>query len=137
MLNPRDEKACLNIAKGMNKTESLSDAGFDSKWIATHTTRWLKRANIQARLTELQALVTTPAVASLQEKHEVLTKIIREQVKQPVTAKEQVMAIAESNRMTGDYAPEKHLVASKVIFEVVYRREDAIQEQRDEVPATE
>lgn len=32
-----------------------------------------------------------------------------------------ISAIAELNKMGGDYAPEKHVIAAKVIFEVAYR----------------
>lgn len=125
MLNPRQEKFVLEYIRTGNATQSAIAAGYSPKYASENCPKLLDNTNISQRLTELQSQITTTDIATLQEKHEVLTKIIREKVKQPVTAKEQILAIAESNRMTGDYAPEKHLVATKVIFEVVYRREDA------------
>ena len=121
-LNPRQERFCLEYIATGNATQSAITAGYSPKTANNNIDKLMVNNGISQRIAELQAqIITTPDTATLQEKHQVLTDIIREPIKRPVTAKEKVMAIAESNRMTGDYAPEKHAVAHKVIFEVVYK----------------
>jgi len=60
-------------------------------------------------------------IANASERKTILTEIAREKRIRPATPKETVLAIAELNKMEGDYAPEKHATLGNIIVEVVYR----------------
>ncbi len=52
-------------------------AGYNPKCAATHTTRWLKMANIQQRLDEFNKAAEDASVASVLERKQVLTEIVQ------------------------------------------------------------
>jgi len=100
-LSFRDERACLNIAKGMNQTDAMTEAGFDSKWIATHTSRWLKRANVAQYIAVLREKTTTSGILDITQRKEKLSQIASSGIKGEVSARDVISAISEHNRMDG------------------------------------
>ncbi|MCK5016446.1 MAG: terminase small subunit [Candidatus Peribacteraceae bacterium] len=79
---------------------------------AACATRLLKNANIQARLVELHQQVLDDSIATVQERKQILTKIVRQfafaQVQRNIIA-----ASDQINKMDGSYAPEKKELTGK------------------------
>ena len=80
------------------------------------------RPEVKARIRELQEASSQVAVATEVERRQLLTAIMRHQpMPEEINARDRIYAIAELNKMEGSYAPEKHVVAAKVVFEVVFQ----------------
>lgn len=61
------------------------------------------------------------AIADLNERREILSRIARTPLNpDKVYPQHIIAAIAEYNKLSGDYPAEKHQIAAKVIFEVEY-----------------
>lgn len=76
-LNQKQETFCLKYFKLGNATEAAILAGYNPKYAATHTTRWLKMANISERLAELNKAAKDETIAEVIERKRILTEIIR------------------------------------------------------------
>jgi hypothetical protein len=64
-----------------------------------------------------------------------LSSIANKDMKEPVTAKESILAIAELNKLDGSYAPDKHISGIKIVVEYRDKRgTDAIEQSSDEGP---
>jgi len=120
-MNQRQELFCQHIWTGKSATEAAILAGYSPKFAATHSTRWLKMASIQQRLVALQDAVTAGRKVTKETKLNKLEEIFAfKPLPESISARDRVLAIAEHNKMEGDYAPEKHAILGKVIFEVRY-----------------
>ena len=106
----------------MTATDAAIEAGYESKYAATHSTRWLKMANIQERLGELNKPVIARVQRTKDAKLQVLEKIYtHEPDPETITAQVVTKAISEHNKMEGDYAPEKHAVLGDIEITIVHR----------------
>jgi len=106
LLDIKDERACFNIVSGMNQTDAMIAAGYTSKWVSTHTTRWLNKANIRERINELRLPIENELIASRDEILEVKTEIMRNKEAKP---RDRLMAGDGIGDFQGYKAAEKHL----------------------------
>jgi len=131
MLTVKQERFITNYVATGNATQSAISAGYPPKSAHSIATENLLKPAIIARRTELEAQINSPLVADAEEIRQKLTEIVRDEYKAPITAMDKVRASAELSKLGGFYAPEKHLIAEKIIFEVVHidrKRIDAFQE---------
>ena len=81
MLTQKQENFTLNILKGMTQREAWIQAGYSSNYpladIDSNACRMEKTSKIQTRLAELRALAAKPTIATVQERQEILTGIVR------------------------------------------------------------
>ncbi len=103
-----------------NATQAAIQAGYSPKSADVIAAQNLGKASIIARRAELEAKTAPAFEMSIQERRARLSEIAKAEFREPVTAKESILAIAELNKIGGDYAPEKHAVLGKVIFEIVH-----------------
>ena len=128
-LTEKQEAFCVNYFVMRNGAQAARAAGYPAKTARTVASMYLTQPHIQERL-RLLGVAAMPggnaAVAEVKERLEVLTQIVRKNIGEPVTAGHVVGAIAEMNKMGGDYAPEKHAILGKILIEVVFedRRKD-------------
>lgn len=76
-LTQKQETFCLKYFELRNASEAARLAGYSQRWAATHTTRWLKMANIRQRLDELNQAAEDATIATVLERKQVLTEILR------------------------------------------------------------
>ena len=91
MLNPRQEKFCIEYAKSGNATKAYRSAGFQSKSqqaAQANSARLLADEKIQARLRELAEKTESESIASIEELQQGLTKIFRGQATTPLMTKD-------------------------------------------------
>lgn len=104
-LTPKQERFARNLFSGMSQREAWIQAGYSSKYapavIDVNACRLATR--IKLRLAELNAQVTSKLIANETERQEILSEIARKPNKEPVTAKERVLSIAELNKMDKVY----------------------------------
>ena len=112
----RKEKYCQLVAMGVDPVE----VGKELRLSHQLGYVWRRRLDIMQRIAEIKAQSADSAVMARVKRLERLSTIAEMEVKQPITAKEAVMAVAEINKMLGDYAPQKHQVAGEVVFRVIY-----------------
>ena len=132
-LTAKQEAFCVYYLSLKHGTNAAIKAGYSPHLITYHSNNLLENVSIKARLAELQAQVRETAGTAVMSKAEIearLSEIARNG--NPKQA-DPVMAIRELNKMEGHYAPEKHAVIGKVIFEVVHveKRKDYIEELSD------
>lgn len=120
-LNQRQERFCQNIFLGKTATDASILAGYSPSSAAVNTTKLLRNTNIVARIRELQEATTSDSVATVTKRKELLTEIADEKHEEPVKAGERIRAIAELNKMEGDYAPDKHVVLGDIEITIVHR----------------
>ena len=115
-MNPKQEKFCLEYAKGGNATQAYKIAyGVKNDSVAAASSaRLLRNANVQGKLKELTAEVKSEKIADVREVQEILTAIARRQVKEtflsngiefnrPVAVKEMLKAIELLAKIQGFY----------------------------------
>lgn len=85
-LSVKQEKFCLEYAKSGNARQAYLAAGYKCKDTTADANgcRLLKNAKVQNRLAELAGEAKNSAIADIQEMQEVITKIIRQQMKEEV-----------------------------------------------------
>ncbi len=76
-LTQKQETFTVEYFKTGDATKSAITAGYKPKFVATHTTRWLKMAKIQQRLQELRDKLADEAVMDQREILERNTEIAR------------------------------------------------------------
>lgn len=101
-VTPRARIALLNIAEGMNHTQSAIKAGYSKKGASALISRMLKNNNVQALLRLYRHQVTAGRVFTRQRKRERLYDIgmIGED-------NDALRAIDLDNKMMGHYEPEQ------------------------------
>ena len=123
-LTQKQEQFTLNLFKGMNQRESYIDAFNPTYAIPTidaNASILARHQKVLARLTELRQPAVDDSIATVEERKQRLTEITRFQpLPESINARDRVLAISELNKMEGSYAPVKHQVAKKVIFEVIH-----------------
>lgn len=91
MLNPRQEKFCIEYAKTGNATQAYQSAGFQSKSkesAQANSARLLADERIQARLRELAEKTESESIADVKELQAGLTKIFRGEMTTPLMTKD-------------------------------------------------
>lgn len=76
-LTQKQETFCLKYFELGNASKAALIAGYSPRYAATHTTRWLNMANIQERLRGLRQVAEDESVATVIERKQVLTEIVR------------------------------------------------------------
>jgi len=106
--NIRQELFCLAIFKGMTQKDAAIKAGYKKTWARSIASKLSTNPDITARILELGEEIKTDAIMEPKERRERLSQLAREEIKQPVTAREVVMAIGEHNKMDHIYTePDK------------------------------
>ena len=115
LLNIQWEKFCLSIFTGKSGQDAAIEAGYSVKAARQIASRLLTKANIVARLQELQAKAASAKIMDVVERKERLTEIARETVegKFGIIRQGNLQAIAELNKMEGEYAPQKAELTGK------------------------
>ena len=113
--NIRQELFCLAIFKGMTQTDAAIKAGYSKERARFTASRLATKGNITARILELGEEIKTDAIMEPKERRERLSQLAREEIKQPVTAKEVILSIAEHNKM--DHIYTEPVTVPKVIVQ--------------------
>ena len=121
MLNQRQERFCLEYVTSSNATEAAISAGYSPKTAQVIASQNLSKLMIRERIQELQLQATNDRIATVSQRKEILTGIAQDAHRQPITAQDKVRAIAELNKMEGDYAPEKHAVLGDIEITIVHK----------------
>ena len=105
-LTQKQEMFCLKYFELGNATEAAILAGYNPRYAATHTTRWLNMANIRARLQELNRSTEDASIATVTERKQRLTELAKEDNEGKFGFQRQpnISAIAELNKMEKVYA---------------------------------
>ena len=145
-MNTRQRQVVLNVYSGMNQTkayETVYGENSNSRFLASQL---LTSPNVKAYLDSLirRKEAITMAVSNENaidyaltkaEKRKALAEILREGkpttettynrkiegrpgLTATMTRRDIIEAIREDNKMEGHYAPSKHLIAQKVVFEI-------------------
>ena len=122
-MNQRQELFCINYVSGMTGTEAAIKAGYEPANAKVTASRMLTYANVTERI----ALLNAPAVVRVQSTKEAKLKVLEkiyshEPDSDTITGMVVTRAIAEHNKMAGDYAPEKHAVLGDI--EITIKHED-------------
>jgi len=131
--DPRRERFCQLIALGKRPAEVGRELDIPSGTVGT----WCATPQVKRRIKEIKAASARKTVMDRTRKLERLSEIAESGLKEPVTGREAVMAIAELNRMEGDYAPEKHWERREVIVRVVYEDEPKKLEEAQDIGVKE
>lgn len=101
--NQRHELFCLALIKGMSQTAAAIQAGYSPKTAAPMASRLLRYVKIVERRAELNGKTESGTTMSVKERKERLSELARGDIRQPLTAKEAIMSIAELSKLCGDY----------------------------------
>lgn len=109
--NPKHEAFAQALAKGASATDAYVQAGYkvNPKTAAEAGSRLSRNVKVEARVTELQTKAAEKAEWTVADRLAMLQQIaIRTVQTDPRVA---ISAIAETNKMQGDYAPAKNEVS--------------------------
>ena len=121
-LNQRQERFCQNIFLGKTATDASILAGYSPSSAAVNTTKLLKNTKIIERLAEMNTPVVSRIQSTKDKKLTTLEKIYsHEPLPDQITPRDRIKAIAEHNKMEGDYTPEKHAVLGDIEITIVHR----------------
>jgi len=113
-LTQKQETFAQNLFKGLTQREAWIQAGYSSKYapaiIDVHACQLAAQDKIKVRLTELNLKTEDVTVATVKERKEKLTQIMKGDKYNPI------QAIAELNKMGGDYAPDKHIIEGEILI---------------------
>lgn len=101
MLTPKQEKFCLEYAKCGNARQAYINAGYSHKKESTtdvNACRLLKNDKVKARLAELAEEVKNNSIADIKEMQEVLTRIIRQDLKEEVILIDPITGIVKDEK---------------------------------------
>lgn len=84
VLNHRQERFCIEYAKGATATDAIVLAGYSKRHAGTSAGKLLNNPKIQKRLAELVSEYKTARIADIQEMQEKLTAIIRQEAEEEV-----------------------------------------------------
>ena len=109
--NNRHELFVLALVKGMTQTQAAIEAGYSQHTADAQASRLLTKVVITERRAALQLLAQTDTVMTVIERKERLSELAKEANPGKFGYQRQpnIQAIAELNKMGGDYAPEKHI----------------------------
>ena len=114
MLTQKQENFTLNLFKGMSQREAYTVAGYSSKQSPDTLDRnacELAGSNkIVARLEELNSKTEDDSVATVIERKQRLTEVLRDKAENPMPA------IDLLNKMEGSYAPDKLDIRGEILI---------------------
>ena len=125
-LTAKQEAYAIYLFRGLEQAIAYEKAGYvvinsTSTSIREMACHLANTPEIQARLAELRGAVARKSRATVEERVERMTQILRHDVESPVSAGHVIAAAAEISKLLGSYPAEKRQVAHHVTFEVVYR----------------
>lgn len=88
-----------------------------------NASRLLSNAKVQAYLAELREAAVTPKIATVIERKERLSQFIREDLPGKYGGKSRgpaIASVAELNKMEGAYAPIRHQINQRIVFDIEY-----------------
>ncbi len=88
MLNPRQEKFCLEYAASGNAYRSAIAAGYSENYAKGNINKLLGNVRIKKRLQELKEKAESEKIADVKEMQETLTQIIRQSLTEEVVITE-------------------------------------------------
>ncbi len=127
MLTQKQETFTQNLFKGLSQREAYIQAGYSSGSSVTTIDRnaheLAKNSKIITRYDELNQPARNAAIATVEERQERLSVFVREDIngQHGVTRHSNIQAIAELNKMGGDYAPEKHRIELDLPVNIIYK----------------
>ena len=105
----------------MSSTESAIKAGYEPASAKVTASRMLRYDNIAERITLLNAPAVLRVQSTKEAKLQVLEDIYTHKPdSETITGMVVTRAIAEHNKMAGDYAPEKHAVLGNIEITIKY-----------------
>ena len=122
MLNQRQEDFCTYLVSGMTATDAAVRAGYSPKFARQKCPKLLQNNTIQERIAILRAPTEARIQSSKDAKLQVLEDIYTHKPEpETITGMVVTRAIAEHNKMAGDYAPEKHAVLGDIEITIVHK----------------
>ena len=105
--NSRHEKFAQNVFKGMSHKDAYIEAGFKPRAARANAARLMTYDDIQARIAELHKATASPVIMDVKRRKQRLTELAEENNEGKFGYQRQpnIQAIAEINKMEGDYAP--------------------------------
>ena len=107
--NNRHELFAQAIVRGMSQTAAAIQAGYKKSRARQTAHELVTKSDILDRILELAVKTETSTVMTVKERKERLSDIAKEDIQGQYEAKRHpnISAIAELNKMGGDYAPSK------------------------------
>ena len=127
-LSTKQEAFCVFYFISKKPGESYIQAGYSPNFASENAANLLKNTKVQERLAQLQASIPpteAQAIAIVSERLRLLTEIARHGIETPVSPGHKIMAVAEINKMLGDYAPERHAFIGEVTLRIVEDNDDS------------
>ena len=122
MLNQRQELFCQNVFTGKSTGEAAKLAGYSEKTAYSIGPRLLKNVEVTERIVALQDAVSSGRISAKEKKLEILENIYtHEPLPDQITSIDRIRAVAEHNKMEGDYAPEKHAILGDIEITIVHK----------------
>ena len=127
MLTQLMENFTQNLFKGLSQREAYIQAGYSSGSSVTTIDRnaheLAKNNKVVTRFAELRQPAKNAAIATVEERQERLSVFVREDIngQHGVIRHSNIQAVAELNKMGGDYAPEKHKIELDIPVNIIYR----------------
>lgn len=119
-LTQKQENYTQLLFKGVEQNKAWGDAGFSTNYsmevLAVNASRLANSTKVKLRLGELRGAVASVNIMKVTERQERLSEIARanvillkrdSDVEADVRFTDNIRAIAELNKMDGDYAPER------------------------------
>lgn len=107
--NARQERFAQNILAGMTQTQAAGDAGYSLNSAVVQGSQLLTNPTISSRVAELKQSTATEGILTVIERRQRLTQFATEDIQGPHGPNRQsnIAAIAELNKMGGNYEPAK------------------------------
>lgn len=130
-LNARQKRFVTFLSTGLTQKDAYIKAGYSPVEAQSNAATLINlNQSAKAELQRLQSLQSTIALDAVTEtimapleRKQRLTVFAREDLinsKGEVNRASNIASVQELNKMGGDYAPSKHLVGGRVIFEVIH-----------------
>ena len=119
-LTQKQERFCVEYYRTGDKRQSAVSASYSLKSASVIPSLNLAKPEIQERIRQLREQEEKEAIADVQERKGKLTQVYRKPLPTKVSAREQVMAITEHNRMDGSYPAERAPVKVEVVRSFIF-----------------
>lgn len=104
-LNPRQQKFAELHASGMSAAKAYREAGYKGKASKECASRLLTNAHVSELVAKLRQEGSKERALTRERKREILLGLAESDEN---ATRDRISAIAEDNKMSGDYASEKH-----------------------------
>ena len=108
-MSPRHERFCQEYVTTGNATKAYANAGYSTKGRVPGVMgdKLLKKAEIQARISEIQGKAIAKAEFSRDKTIQALVKIVESKTSKAVPTRDRIAAIRELCKILGHYTPIK------------------------------